>query len=427
MEFSRIEDALEAHRQGQFVVVVDDTQRENEGDLILPAAQVTPEKIAFMVRHTSGVICVALPRERLGLLRLPQMVSENNEAQRTAFTVSVDYLKGTTTGISAADRATTIQALVDPLADHQEFARPGHVFPLRTTDGGVLRRPGHTEAAADLARLAGFYPAGVLCEIVREDGSMARRPDLFEFARSHGLPIITIADLIQYRLEREALVEEVSTARLPTRHGVFTAHAYRSLIDGTEHLALVKGDVFGTENLLARIHSECLSGDAFGSLRCDCGPQLDQALAMVQQRGRGVVVYLRGHEGRGIGLARKIEAYHWQDQGLDTVEANLHLGLPADARRFDEGAAILKALGVRSLQLLTNNPGKIASLERHGLRVTKRIPSITGSQGENLHYLHTKQEKFGHLLELPAEHQETGKGGSTPDNAGHHGKACVHS
>ena len=400
LSHSSIEEALQAMAAGRFVIVVDDESRENEGDLIFAAEHATPETLAFMIRHTSGVICAALPGERLDRLQLPLMVSQNSESHGTAFTVSVDYRHGTSTGISAADRSITLRALADPQALPAEFARPGHIFPLRAREGGVLRRPGHTEAAVDLSRLAGLQPVGVLSELVNDDGTMMRRPELERFARIHGLPIITIENLIAYRRAREPLVEHTAEARLPTRHGEFTAHIYRSLLGGIEHVALVKGEVRGQPDVLVRIHSECLTGDIFGSLRCDCGEQLDQALARIAKAGPGVVVYLRGHEGRGIGLTDKMRAYQLQDRGCDTVEANLQLGLPVDARRYDVGAQILADLGLSTLRLLSNNPLKFTELEGHALKVVERVPLRVEPNAENLRYLQTKQRRLGHLLDL---------------------------
>jgi 3,4-dihydroxy 2-butanone 4-phosphate synthase/GTP cyclohydrolase II len=400
LNHSSIEQAIEAVRRGQMVIVVDDESRENEGDLIMAAEHATPEKLAFMIRHTSGVICAALPGDRLDRLHLPLMVARNSESHQTAFTISVDHKKQTSTGISAADRSITLRALADPHAMAEDFARPGHIFPLRAKEGGVLRRPGHTEAAMDLARLAGLQPVGVLCEIVNDDGTMARRPQLERFAQQHDLTIVTIADLIAYRRKREPMVVHAAQARLPTRHGEFTVHIYRSLFDGVEHLALVKGSVRGQENVLVRVHSECLTGDILGSLRCDCGDQLDLALASIAEAGQGVVVYLRGHEGRGIGLIHKVRAYQLQDQGHDTVEANLKLGLPVDSRRYDVGAQILTDLGVTTLRLLSNNPLKFSQLEGYPLTVVARIPLLVRPNPENLNYLLTKQRKLGHWLEI---------------------------
>ncbi|MEX2323187.1 MAG: bifunctional 3,4-dihydroxy-2-butanone-4-phosphate synthase/GTP cyclohydrolase II [Acidimicrobiia bacterium] len=398
MSFGTVEQAIEAFRRGEFVVVVDDADRENEGDLILPAEAARPERIAFMVRHTSGLICVPMLGERLDELRLPLMVTENTDSHRTAFTVSVDVADGTTTGISAGDRAATIQALIDPTTAPSDLARPGHIFPLRYQEGGVLRRAGHTEASVDLARLAGRYPAGVLCEIVSQDGSMARLPELLAFAEEHGIVIITIADLIAHRRQSEVLVRRRVEARIPTRHGEFRAVGYESLVDGATHIALVKGDVKGTDDVLVRVHSECLTGDVFGSRRCDCGMQLDLAMERIAVEGTGVVVYLRGHEGRGIGLLHKLAAYTLQDQGQDTVEANVSLGFPPDARDYGIGAQILADLGVGSMRLLTNNPTKRAGLEGFGLSITDRVPLETEPTPENRDYLRTKAAKLGHLL-----------------------------
>lgn len=401
MVYDSIETALAVIRQGGFVVVADDAGRENEGDLIIAAEKITPEQMAFMVRHTSGVVCVSLPGERLDALNLPPMVGRNTDPHGTAFTVSVDLNKGVSTGISAADRSATLRALADPRTGPQDFARPGHVFPLRARPHGVLERPGHTEAAGDLTRLAGLYPAGVLCEIVNDEGGMVRGTELMAFARHHRLPIIRIADLIAYRRRTERLVEAVAEARLPTTAGVFTAYVYRSILDGSEHLVLVKGEVHGRDNVLVRIHSECLTGDVLDSLRCDCGNQLKMALNTIAQAGSGVLVYLRGHEGRGIGLAHKLRAYGLQDQGRDTVEANLDLGLPVDSRHYDVGAQILTDLGVTTLRLMSNNPAKFTELEGYQLRIVDRVPLEPTPHRENILYLRTKSEKLGHLLNLP--------------------------
>jgi 3,4-dihydroxy 2-butanone 4-phosphate synthase/GTP cyclohydrolase II len=407
MTFTRVEAAIDAVTRGDFVVVVDDEDRENEGDLIIAAEKMTPEKMAFMIRYTSGVICLPLEGRRLDELRLPLMVSgaDNSEQQRTAFTVSVDAKTGTTTGISAADRNATVHAVIDPATRAEDLARPGHIFPLRYREGGVLKRAGHTEAAVDLARLAGCNPAGVLAEIVNDDGTMQRRPDLEAFALEHGLVLVTIADLIRYRRHREKLVRRVSEARIPTKYGDYTAHVFESLLDGTEHIAFVHGEIAGHENVLVRMHSECLTGDVFGSMRCDCGTQLDLALERIAQEGSGVVVYLRGHEGRGIGLGHKLRAYSLQDQGRDTVEANLELGFPADSREYGIGSQILVDLGVTTMRLMTNNPAKYGGIEGYGLEIVDRVPMQTVPTTENIAYLRAKQRKLGHLLELEDDEQ----------------------
>jgi len=399
--FASVPDAVAAIAAGRMVVVVDDADRENEGDLVMAAEAATPETIAFFVRHTSGVICTPMLGERLDELDLPLMVATNTAPYRTAFTISVDAGRGTTTGISAADRATTITALIGPATRPGDLVRPGHIFPLRYREGGVLMRAGHTEAAVDLARMAGCYPAAVLCELVDEDGGMARLPELERFAERHGLPLISIAGLIRHRRQREKLVKRVAEARIPTRWGEFTAYAYESLLDGEQHLAMVKGAVQGEENVLVRVHSECLTGDALGSLRCDCGPQLEDALRLIADAGLGVVVYLRGHEGRGIGLSHKLRAYNLQEQGRDTVDANLDLGLPVDGRDYGMGSQILVDLGVTTMRLLTNNPAKYGGLDGFGLQIVERVPLQIQSNPENLRYLRTKRERMGHLLELP--------------------------
>jgi 3,4-dihydroxy 2-butanone 4-phosphate synthase / GTP cyclohydrolase II len=397
--FDSIEDAVADVREGKLVVVADDADRENEGDLIMAADLVSPEAIAFMVRHTSGVICMPVTGDRLDELRLPLMVAAGNDPQRTAFTVSVDVRRGTTTGISAADRAATIRAIIDPASGPEDLARPGHVFPLRYCEGGVLKRAGHTEAAVDLARLAGLHPAGVLCEVVNEDGTMARLPDLRAFADRHGLKLISIADLIEYRRRTEKLVSRVAEATIPTEQGEFRTYAYESLVDGGTHVAMVLGDVGDGERILVRVHSECLTGDVFGSLRCDCGTQLQDALRQIGAEGRGVVLYIRGHEGRAIGLAHKLRAYALQEQGRDTVEANIELGFAPDPREYGIGAQILVDLGVRSMRLLTNNPSKRAGLEGYGLSIAERVPLETRPTPHNREYLRTKREKLGHLLD----------------------------
>jgi 3,4-dihydroxy 2-butanone 4-phosphate synthase / GTP cyclohydrolase II len=402
MSHRKVEQGLAALSRGEFVVVTDDASRENEGDLIIAAERVTPEAMAFMVRHTSGLVCVALTEERLEELQLPLMVADNNESQRTAFTVSVDHRHGTTSGISAADRSATLRALADPSSLASDFVRPGHIFPLRGHKRGVLGRRGHTEAALELTRLAGLQPAGALCEIVSDDGSMVRGRELERFAETYGFTLLSIEEIAAYRRSRERLVEHIGSARLPTKYGVFVAHAYRSLVDGHEHMALVRGEVSGAENVLVRVHSECLTGDIFASARCDCGEQLNRALERVAAEGQGVVVYLRGHEGRGIGLGSKLHAYRLQDQGRDTVEANLELGLPVDSRSYDVGAQILTDLGVTTLRLMSNNPAKFTELEGYRLKVVERVPLLTQPTPENVRYLYSKQKKLGHKLGLPA-------------------------
>ena len=397
-DFAPIEDIIAAISRGELVIMVDDEDRENEGDLIMAAQFATPEKLAFMVRFTSGVIVAPLTGERCDDLRLPLMVDNNTESHRTAFTISVDLLEGTTTGISAADRAATLRALADPKITHSAFARPGHIFPLRARDGGVLKRAGHTEAAVDLARLAGCEPAGIICEIQNDDGTMSRVPELKMFAKQHSLLISSIARLIEYRRHNERLVERMGSANVPTEWGSFDCVAYRSTIDGIEHLAFVLGDLTTPEPVLTRVHSECLTGDVFGSRRCDCGPQLATAMKAVQEQGRGVIVYLRGHEGRGIGIGHKIRAYSLQDEGLDTVDANLELGLPVDSREYGIGAQILADLGARELRLMTNNPAKYGGIAGYGLRVVERVSIITASTPENSSYLATKRDRLGHFF-----------------------------
>ena len=393
-----IEVAIADIAAGKPVVVVDDEDRENEGDLVAAASKATPELLAFVIRHTSGVVCVPMEGRELDRLKLPPMTYVNEDRKRTAYAVSVDARDGISTGISAADRARTIRVLVDSATEPYELTRPGHVFPLRASEGGVLSRAGHTEAAVDLARLAGLNPAGLIAEIVDEDGSMARLPRLREFADAHGLALVSIADLITYRRRTERLVTKVAEARLPTRHGEFRAVGFRSTVDSDEHLALVVGDVADGAPVLVRVHSECLTGDVLGSLRCDCGPQLDAALQTVAREGRGVVVYLRGHEGRGIGLLHKLAAYGLQDGGRDTVDANLDLGLPADARDFGIGAQILRDLGVAQVRLLTNNPAKVLGMTEVGLEVTERVPLPVHLTPENAGYLRTKRDRMGHDL-----------------------------
>ena len=392
--------------RGKAVVVVDDEDRENEGDIIFAASKATPELMAFTIRYSSGVVCVPMPADMLDRLEIPLMTPHNKERMRTAYTISVDARDGVTTGISARDRAHTVRVLADSATEPWEITRPGHVFPLRYREGGVLVRRGHTEAAVDLATLAGLTPAGVLVEIVNDDGTMKRGHELREFADEHGLAMISIEDLVRYRRRHEVLVERVAETNLPTRHGDFTAYGYKITVDGGEHIALVHGDVSGDEPVLTRVHSECLTGDVFGSHRCDCGPQLDEALSRVVAEGRGVVIYLRGHEGRGIGLLAKLQAYSLQDGGSDTVDANLDLGLPADARHYGTATQILRDLGIRSVRLLTNNPDKTSSLEEFGIPVAERVPLTPHPNDHNLAYLLTKRDRMGHdlpNLELPNE------------------------
>ncbi|WP_431041196.1 bifunctional 3,4-dihydroxy-2-butanone-4-phosphate synthase/GTP cyclohydrolase II [Streptomyces sp. P1-3] len=395
-----IERAIAEIAAGRPVVVVDDADRENEGDLIVAAEKVTPEIVAFMMSECRGLICATLEGPDLDRLELPQMVQHNSESMRTAFTVSVDATAehGVSTGISAADRATTLRLLADPASVPGDFARPGHIFPLRARPGGVLVRNGHTEAGVDLTRLAGLRPAAAIVEIAGEDGVMLRLPQLVPFARKHGLAIISIEDLVAYRRSAEPTVRREAETRLPTRFGDFRAYGYRSTVDGVEHIALVTGELGDGEDVLVRVHSECLTGDIFGSLRCDCGPQLHSALDRVSTEGRGVVLYLRGHEGRGIGLLSKLRAYELQELGRDTLDANLELGLPADARDYAAGAQILADLGVRSVRLMTNNPDKTSALVRHGLRITGREPMPVQAGEHNLRYLQTKRDRMGHDL-----------------------------
>ena len=393
-----VEAAIAAVARGELVIVVDDEDRENEGDLIGAADTLTDEQMAFMIRYTSGVICMPMMGEDLDRLELPLMVRNTTESHRTAFTVSVDAARDVTTGISAADRVRTVRTLLDPASRPEDLARPGHIFPLRYREGGVLKRAGHTEAAVDLARLAGHSAAGILAEVVNDDGTMARRPTLEAFAAEHGLQLVTIADLIRYRSTQEKFVRRVAEARIPTDFGDFTAVVFASDRDEAEHVAFVRGDVAGRDNVLVRVHSECLTGDVFGSLRCDCGPQLDAALRMVAEADTGVVLYLRGHEGRGIGLGHKLRAYALQEQGRDTVEANEDLGLPVDSREYGIGAQILADLGLSTLRLMTNNPAKYGGLEGFGLDIVERVPIVITPNPENAAYLQAKRDKLGHLL-----------------------------
>ena len=396
----KIEAALEDIRRGKMVILVDDEDRENEGDLTMAAEKVTPEAINFMAKYGRGLICLSLTDERLNELRLPMMVSENTSRFQTAFTVSVDARKGVTTGISAADRAATILIAVDENAQPEDLVSPGHVFPLRARQGGVLVRTGQTEGSVDLARLAGLKPAGVICEIMKDDGTMARMPDLLIFAEEHGLKIVTIADLIKYRLNKESLVRRIVTATIPTKYGgVFTAIAYENDVDPYHHIALVKGEIRPEDTVLVRVHSQCLTGDVFGSRRCDCEEQLHTSMAMVEKEGKGVIVYMR-QEGRGIGLVNKLKAYCLQDMGKDTVEANEELGFKADMRDYGIGAQILADLGLHKIRLMTNNPRKIIGLEGYGIKVVERVSIETKPHQENIEYLKAKAKKMGHLLSI---------------------------
>jgi 3,4-dihydroxy 2-butanone 4-phosphate synthase/GTP cyclohydrolase II len=392
-----VDRAIKDIAAGRPVLVVDDENRENEGDIIFAASMATPELLAFMIRYTSGVICMPMREAELNRLQLPQMTAHNTEHHRTAFTVSVDARDRISTGISAADRAATIRKLVDPATTAADLVRPGHVFPLRYAEGGVLRRAGHTEAAVDLARLAGLPEAGVLCEVVNDDGTMARLPELRAFANTHDLALISIEQLIEYRRRTERQLSRQAQTRIPNAYGQWQAFGYRHEIDGTEYIALVLGDVHG-ESVLTRLHSECLTGDVFGSLRCDCGAQLDAAMAAIAAEGRGVVLYLRGHEGRGVGLLSKLQAYELQDAGADTVDANTELGLPVDAREYSAGAQMLADLGVRSVRLLTNNPAKVTGLAACGVDITARIPLASAITPFNLRYLTTKRDRLGHEI-----------------------------
>ena len=395
-----VEAALEAVRAGRIIIIVDDEDRENEGDFMVAAEKATPEIVNFMARHGRGLICLPLTRERLEELQLPLMVSENTARFQTAFTVSIDAKKGVTTGISAPDRARTILAAIDPATRPEDLARPGHVFPLQAVEGGVLSRAGQTEASVDLARMAGLIPAAVICEVMNEDGTMARRPQLEEVGRTFDIPILTIAELIRYRVRHETLVRKLTETDLPTAHGHFRLHVYEDVIHGEHHVALVKGAVDDGQPVLVRAHSQCLTGDVFGSARCDCGDQLHRSMEMIEKEGRGVVLYMLNHEGRGIGLANKIRAYAMQDQGADTVEANRRLGFPPDQRDYGIGAQILVALGIRRLRLITNNPRKFVGLAGYGLEIVERVPLEVAPNACNARYLKTKKEKMGHILDL---------------------------
>ena len=400
-QFAPIKDVIAAIARGEMIVMVDDEDRENEGDLIMAAQFATPEKIAFIVRYSSGVVVAPISGDRCDDLRLPLMVEHNTESHRTAFTISVDLIEGTTTGISAADRAATLRALADPQESFASFARPGHIFPLRAREGGVLKRAGHTEAAVDLARMAGLEPAGIICEIINDDGSMSRLPELIEFSRKHNLLLSSIAELIKYRRHHEKLVTRMGQAQVPTDWGNFTCTAFKSDVDGTEHLAFSLGTVDDGQPVLVRVHSECLTGDVFSSRRCDCGPQLHSAMSLIAEEGRGIVVYLRGHEGRGIGIGHKIRAYSLQDGGLDTVDANTELGLPVDSREYGIGAQILADMGANQLRLITNNPAKYGGIEGYGLEIIERVAINPVATEENIKYLQTKRDRMGHLFSLP--------------------------
>ena len=399
MALASVEEGIKDFQDGKMVIIVDDEDRENEGDLAVAADKVTPEIINFMATHGRGLICAPIIGQRLEQLKLPIMVDDNTSRNTTAFTVSIDVRKGATTGISAFDRSATIQAMIDPMTEPEDLARPGHIFPLRYQEGGVLVRAGQTEGSVDLAKLAGLYPAAVICEVMADDGTMARMPQLETFTERFGIRIVSVAQIIAYRRLHETMIEKVAEARLPTRFGDFTAVAYKSTVDAAEHLALVMGDVASEEPHLVRVHSECLTGDVFGSQRCDCGAQIDLALQRIAEEGRGVFLYMR-QEGRGIGLHNKIKAYALQDSGLDTVEANVQLGFSPDLRHYGIGAQILSDLGIRNMRLLTNNPKKVIGLESYGIKLVERVPIIVPTNAENEQYMQTKHDKLGHLLGL---------------------------
>jgi 3,4-dihydroxy 2-butanone 4-phosphate synthase / GTP cyclohydrolase II len=397
-DFDSIEDCLRDLRAGKMVIVTDDEDRENEGDLVMAAEKITPAAVNFMATHARGLICVPLTEQRAEVLGLERMARENRETHKTDFTVAVDAAEGVTTGISAADRSRTIEVLVDPNSRKTDLVQPGHIFPLRAKEGGVLRRAGHTEASVDLARMAGLQPMAVICEIMNADGTMARLPQLVSFKKKHKLKMMSIAALIAHRRKSEKLIVREQVVKMPTAHGIFELHLYRSLVDGVHHIALVKGQLSPKRATLVRVHSECLTGDIFGSLRCDCGPQLHRALEQIEQAGEGVVLYMRQHEGRGIGLSAKIHAYRLQEEGLDTVEANLKLGFPAELRDYGVGAQILHDLGVRKMRFMTNNPKKVIGLEGYGLKIVEMVPVKAEENPHNAKYLETKRLKMGHLL-----------------------------
>jgi len=399
MKFNTIEEAIEDIKHGKMVILVDDEDRENEGDLTMAAEAITPEAINFMAKYGRGLICLSMTPDRVEHLQLPMMTTDNTSAFGTAFTISIEAKKGVTTGISAADRATTIKTAINPKSRPEDLARPGHVFPLRARTGGVLQRAGQTEGSVDLARLAGLIPSGVICEIMNDDGTMARVPELMDFAKIHKMKIVTIKDLIAYRVKKESLVRRVAVTKLPTSYGnEFTAILYANDIDRQNHIALVKGDIRPNDEVMVRVHSECLTGDVFGSMRCDCGEQLHNAMQMIDKEGKGVILYMR-QEGRGIGLEGKLKAYELQDRGKDTVEANLALGFKADLRDYGVGAQIIRDLGIRKIKLLTNNPKKIVGLEGYGLTVVARVPIEMHPHSKNIHYLKIKKSKLGHMLE----------------------------